>query len=127
MNDTFKIGDVVAIVTDGSWHCPATISEPITIEKVHKGNGNMLINGEQWTAGGWSRGDRSYSVTRRYLVRVGTPEHARAVEAAERSQLASKCQSRLHKLDLTKQPIEWLRELLDVLRKLPEQREEAKP
>lgn len=50
----FKVGDVVRMRNGRNY-----ISEPITITKQYK-NGNLLVDGKQFSVDGWQRGGSSW-------------------------------------------------------------------
>ena len=82
MNDhKFKVGDVVYVQGDG------LLTGPCTIEKTHKGNGNVYVNGVQYSVHGTSRGDRVWSYTR--LLLDGSPALLAAQRKQRRSRLAA--------------------------------------
>lgn len=112
---TFKIGDVVRVVTVSAYGRAVTrISGPVTIEKQHKSNGNLIVNGAQFSVFGDHRSS-SYQ-TSSYLVHEGSGELANWQNRKARHDLECQCVFMLRSLSVDDVPDEKLATLLAALK-----------
>ena len=70
----FKTGDLVRKVTTGSYDQVLSISEETYTCKIHAGNGNVIVGGQQFSSAGYERGRSVWSSTTIKLVLVGSDE-----------------------------------------------------
>ena len=62
---TFKIGDVVMVHDLSAYgRDSGKLTGPFTIEKIHKGNGNLMVDGRQFSPQG-----RWYDKSERFTMR----------------------------------------------------------
>lgn len=112
--EPFKVGDSVAVVHRASFGLGGSVSKPLTIAKIHKGNGNVIVDGTQF------RADSGFEVGygRRQIVRVGSSEHQELLADIEKLRLVNAVRNALGAIKLDHLEPDSLRGLLGFLRPL---------
>lgn len=116
----FKIGDVV-MIHDSSVHGrnAGKLTGPFTIEKIHKGNGNLMVDGRQFDPrGSWYDKRDQWSTRRAELLLHGSPEFAAVQAKIRTANLRSACADLMQRVSLREATDEQLCALFDALHAL---------
>lgn len=115
----FNIGDVVMVHGTGGGHYEnkaGTLTGPFTIEKRHKGNGNLIVGGRQFSSKGWWHSSQRWSIRSAQLVLAGTPEAKAIADKIRIENLRRACRNSAKYASFDNATEEQLRTLLRALR-----------
>ena len=105
----FRVGDVVVVGSNYGWSGRRVDPARHTIMRVHKGNGNLIVDGKQYTLSGWSCSGGQF------LLIAGSEEHKRIVSEQLTAEAFARVRAHLRKLSASDFTLDALRSIERVL------------